>query len=377
MNPTEILSDLLSDKIIREPSFSEEFLTRISVADVKNIVTDMKKNYGSFLGAYPLENKFSLHFERAKVPTQITLNAKGQIIGLWFDAPVAEGGIKTHLAEITKLSGQTSVLISSDGKIMGSHAPDEILAVGSAGKLVVLLALKRKILAGELALDDVVHLNPHWKSLPSGQLQDWPDDTTLTLATLSHLMISVSDNTATDALIDIVGREAIEAITPLNTPFITTREMFILKTEEHANLRSLWRKGDVEDRRQILEQIKHLPSPPINSIVDVISPELNWQMSARELCNFLEEIADMTSASINPGLAVRKDWETVVYKGGSDFGVLNLSTRMIGKNGTAYTVVATWNNDSALNHEKLMAPYCGILSRLAESELQSLPATTP
>jgi len=54
---------------------------------------------------------------------------------------------------------------------------------------------------------------------------------------LANRMISISDNTATDHLLLTVGREAVESIQAamghsapgLNAPFITTRELFVLK----------------------------------------------------------------------------------------------------------------------------------------------------
>ena len=53
-------------------------------------------------------------------------------------------------------------------------------------------------------------------------------------------MISVSDNTATDMLINLVGRSAVEAALTatgmaspaLDRPFLTTREIFILKLDQ-------------------------------------------------------------------------------------------------------------------------------------------------
>ena len=59
-------------------------------------------------------------------------------------------------------------------------------------------------------------------------------------------MITVSDNTATDHLMDLVGREAVEQIQlemghsepTVNVPYPTTRELTIL----------LWSDSDVGDR---------------------------------------------------------------------------------------------------------------------------------
>jgi hypothetical protein len=47
-------------------------------------------------------------------------------------------------------------------------------------------------------------------------------------------MISVSDNTAADALLSIAGRENVEKFAPRNRPFLSTREAFILKAVPNA-----------------------------------------------------------------------------------------------------------------------------------------------
>ena len=72
--------------------------------------------------------------------------------------------------------------------------------------------LREEVEAGRRAWDEVVRLEEAWKSLPSGLLQGWPEGSPLTLHTLAALMISLSDNTATDALIALLGRERLEAL---------------------------------------------------------------------------------------------------------------------------------------------------------------------
>lgn len=71
--------------------------------------------------------------------------------------------------------------------------------------------------------------------------------------------------------------------------------------------------------------------------------------------------------SINPGVARASDWTEIAYKGGSNAGVLNLTTLVTGKDGSQHCVSATWNGDSPLDEPKLMAPYRGILRALAAS----------
>ena len=211
----------------------------------------------------------------------------------------------------------------------------------------------------------MVNLDPSWKSLPSSQLRDWPDGTPLTVATLAHLMISISDNTATDALIRIVGRQAVEAISPRNTPFLTTRELFTLKTQENAPLRAEWQKSDVAHRRAILGRIADAPLPPPTSVSPVATQEVEWFVTAQELCGLLDVTADLPSVAISPGPVDRNGWQSVAYKGGSEVGVLNFSSRLTDKSGRVQCVVATWDSDGPLDENRLILPYQGLVHRLA------------
>src|SRR5215472_9459217 len=117
----------------------------------------------------------------------------------------------------------------SDGSQRGAIEADTALAVGSTFKLAALATLRSDVDKKKRSWKDVVELRPEAKSLPSGVLQDWPDHAPLTLYTLAALMISQSDNTATDALIGLLGREKVEAFASRNKPYLTTREMFVLK----------------------------------------------------------------------------------------------------------------------------------------------------
>jgi len=241
--PEKTLEALFKAETVDAATFGADFLAKVPVAQVTQIISGMKKDYGPLIGVNAAGDAFMLRFEHVEVPARITLNAEGRIIGLRFGPP--QGDIDTLVAAIKALPGRTSLLIATDGKPVAAYEADTPLAVGSAAKLAVLLALKRAIAQKRFAWNTVVNLDPSWKSLPSSQLRDWPDGTPLTVATLAHLMISISDNTATDALIRIVGREAVEAISPRNTPFLTTRELFTLKTQENAPLRAEWQKSDV------------------------------------------------------------------------------------------------------------------------------------
>src|SRR5207249_4798791 len=108
--------------------------------------------------------------------------------------------------------------------------------LGSMFKVYVLGAVSKKIKAGGLTWDTPLTITADVKSLPSGRLQDRPDGSTVTVREAAKLMISISDNTAADLLARTVGREAVQEQVKAwggqvakNTPFLTTRELFLIK----------------------------------------------------------------------------------------------------------------------------------------------------
>jgi beta-lactamase class A len=250
--------------------------------------------------------------------------------------------------------------VRSDGKDAVAQNADTPLAVGSAAKLAILKALKDAVADGRLRWDQTVPLKSEWRSLPTGILQDWPPGTSVTIATLGTLMMSLSDNTATDALIDLVGRANVEAITPRNTPFPTTAELFKLKTKGRGDLRAKWRSADAAGRRSLLDTIAALPLPKVADLEPAATAEIEWFFSAHELCGLLEATAGMPMF-INPGLADAAAWRSVAFKGGSETGVLNLSTRLAGDDGAVHCVVATWNTAETLDQRRLYEPFRGLL----------------
>jgi hypothetical protein len=368
MTPQATLEALMTPNGLTAARFADSFRAKVSFAEVEALVASLIGKHGPLQGIDKAGEGFTLRFARANLPTSITLDKDGRIISLWFSAAETLGSVADLAKEIQALPGKTALLVVSNSEDIFAHAAEQPLAVGSAAKLAVLVAVQGAVEQGRLRWDQVVPLDPAWKSLPSGQLQAWPDGTPLTLATLANLMISVSDNTATDALIRIAGREAVEAVSPANAPFPTTRELFTLKTADKAPVRAEWVAGDAAARRAILDGIANEPLPLVGAISSSATHDVEWFFTARELCRLLDQTAALPSVGINPGLASARAWKSVAYKGGSEIGVLNLSTRVVDRDGGVHCVVASWNDDAPLDDERLFAPYRGILNRLAERE---------
>lgn len=365
--PVSVLKQLFETPAPGNIRFAPNFLTQVPAEEVTRIVTRLVSAHGQLQGVEADGDSYRLRFGSAEVPARIYLDSKARIAGLWFGAPFASGPLSQHVAAITELPGKVSLLVLDAGVPIVSHDAEMPLAVGSGMKLAVLEALARAVRSGERRWSDVVAIRDIWKSLPSGMLQDWPNGASVTLETLAHLMMSISDNTATDALIHVLGSKAIERISPRNTPFLTTRAFFTLKSRENGALRASWANGGIEDRRRILERIAEQPLPSAGALTtEPTFDEVEWFMSATELCAVLNAVSDLPSGKINPGPLPTGPWRTFTYKGGSETGVLNLSSRVVGADGRARCVVATWNHPAPLDENRLLAPYRGLLAAMAE-----------
>src|SRR4051794_32256023 len=89
---------------------------------------------------------------------------------------------------------------------------DELVVAASVFKLPVLVELCRQAAAGELALTDRVTVPTDGHRTPGGiGLSAMLDAVELSLRDLSYLMMSISDNHATDVIVQRLGLDAINA----------------------------------------------------------------------------------------------------------------------------------------------------------------------
>ncbi len=235
-------------------------------------------------------------------------------------------------------------------------AADEAMPLGSVFKLFVLGTLADAIAAGDISWDDEIVIRDELKSIPSGILQDEADGTVKTVREVAELMISISDNTATDHIIDLLGRERIEAHLPelgltepeLNVPFLTTRELTALKVGPSAGLGEQYVVGDVDARRAILEQISDITVAdlPIQDLDEPIRPDtLEWFASPADMCTVFAGIwadGDDTVREIltsNPGVAPAPGvWDEVAFKGGSEPGLLAVAWLTVAPDGRVFVM---------------------------------------
>lgn len=216
------LRDLLSTDTIPIESFTQSFLEAVPETKLRVALRPFRQNYGKVRRVSLDGERYVVWTESHKIPVTLRRNLAGKIHTFFFHTPARlVANLKADLAPIEKLPGKIAYLITKNGKELAASGENAPLAVGSAFKLAVLAALKSRVDQGKAKWADVIRLQSKHKSLPSGILQDMSAGAPLTLHSAAALVIAQSDNTATDLLIDYLGRKEVEKIAGI-APLLTT-----------------------------------------------------------------------------------------------------------------------------------------------------------
>jgi beta-lactamase class A len=345
--------------------FAPSFLAKVPATALDGPLRSIRDSLGALRSVVAAPPRYRADYERGSMDVDAKLDDVGRFTLLFLHPPMplpksAEEALKVFAA----LPGKVRVATLVDGKPGAALAPDAPLAVGSTFKLAVLAALRRRVAAGAMSWADVVTLDARWRSLPTGVLQEWPVGMHLTLETLAGAMISVSDNTAADALAALVGRAEVERSAPPRArPLLTTRELFVLKAPANAPLLARWRKANLEGRRALLGEIDARPLPSWWDPEGPTALDVEWYFSTRELCALMAEVEDLPLMTINPGIGRMAPGDRIAYKGGSEPGVVNLTVAV--RRGARHVCVsATWNDAHEVDTLKLVVATRGLVAAL-------------
>ena len=89
-----------------------------------------------------------------------------------------------------------------------------------------------------------------------------------------------------------------------------------------------------------------LPLPAADQLLTTPEPPVEWHYSVRTLCKLATRVAGRPIMSINPGVADPTLFRHVAYKGGSDLGIINLTTVVTTVRGTRLCFSATLNDST-------------------------------
>ena len=121
--------------------------------------------------------------------------------------------------------------------LLAGHGLTDPVPVASMFKLWVLDALARAIANGNIGWDTLVPIRDDLRSDPSGEVYGYPTGQRVTVSQIAELMISISDNTATDHLIELIGRDAISDVIRELAPDGASRTLPLLSTADMARLK--------------------------------------------------------------------------------------------------------------------------------------------
>lgn len=387
-----------------EKLFTEAFIKKVPALQLTGVFKQYFASSGNCIKIALVKSvneysaKYDFFFDKKfSVPVTIAVEAKEPFLinSLFFGPPVFLAADFTELInELKLLPGKTSLLAAklTDGGITplveynsGSH-----MAIGSAFKLYILSELIHSINNGERKWTDIIELKKEAISLPSGVLHLKPAGTKIRLDSLATYMISISDNTATDNLLYLAGRENVEKILPvtghskpeLNIPFLATMEMFKLKGDPSKKVINAYIESN--DKRKFITE--ELPKIKRESFVMWKGPlfidKVEWFASTKDLCNVMNWIRINTNnekdnitrnvLSKNPGIPISKDkWSYIGYKGGSEPGVMNMTYLLRSAAGEWYALSCGWNDTNAPVDESKFAGMVSRAVQLLESKNQN------
>ena len=321
--------------------------------------------------ATPLSAYVRVRYERGILNLQIAVDgaAPHQIVGLLLTGTeVAGDSLDKLTADFRALPGGSGFGLYALGagapRLVAGLNAERPAPLGSAFKLWVLGELVRETAAGERKWGDVVPVGT--ASLPSGMTQAWPKGSPTTLQTLALLMISISDNTATDTLVTLEGTKldgfVAKAGAPGLAPMLTTRQMFAIKAAGNADLAAKWAAATspAARRKLLTDNEAKLAATPVDASMfadnkPLAIDTLEWFASPAQTAAMLDWFRTtggepaLSILAVNPGIdpTTRAKFDYVGFKGGSEPGVITLNLLVRRKDGRWLALAANWHRADA------------------------------
>jgi hypothetical protein len=262
----------------------------------------------------------------------------------------------------------------SKGSCLSIHqlAPSTPRPLASEFKLFVLGALAHQVASGRVGWKQELTVQDQLRSAGnpegSGSLQFSPAGTKVSVQETATKMISISDTTAADLLINLVGRSSVEtqvrrwSSTPeLDVPFLTTREALLLHYADFPILANAYLSRAPSGREAFL-----------SSSVDPLSlseaqgsteprdiDKIEWFGSPDGICRAFAGLQQLSrQPKLSPiasvfsvdkgGLGLNtSEWPTVWFKGGSEPGVETLGYLATNSSGQTFVVSVMLSNATA------------------------------
>jgi beta-lactamase class A len=361
--------------------FDASFLAQVGATKLNSALVQLQSaSRPALVGLFsqdPTALKALANFGGTELSVSISVDAAGLIDGLLLaphlpPSPTSWDQLDAALTALAPNVGFLAAEVSADGTCAPIHAmnPSTARPLGSMFKLFVLGALAHEIAAGHAGWNQTLTVRDALKSVGSeaGSLQYRPAGSQVSVQQAATKMISISDNTAADMLINLVGRSGVESQVrmwssraSLDNPFLTTRELFLLHYVNFPNLADEY-LGLQPDRRAafLASSVDPLALSQVRGSTDPRDVDnIEWFASPRDMCRAFAGLHQLSTQSglapIGAVLSVnqggigldRAHWPTVWFKGGSEPGVLTLGYLAKNDKGQTFVVVAMAENPKA------------------------------
>lgn len=358
-----------------EGAFDASFKAQVPKAQFEALGAQLRAQHGKAVGIEqvtprtPHQAVVRVGFEKSVATIQIVVDPAPphSITGLLISQVEPRGdGLAQIEADFRALPGTAAYGIYRLGDSRTPVAElrgDAMMPLGSAFKLWVLAEAARQVQSGTRQWSDVVKLDT--RSLPSGITQNWPTGAPVTLHSLATLMISISDNTATDTLLRALGRDAVDAMVAragasnpgATLPVLTTIEAFQLKSPANADLATAWKAAGPDGRRKLLRDnaarlAATTPDPGMFG-AKPLALDVEWFASPRDQAALLDWLRTRGGAealaimAVNPQTPGDTGFAYAGFKGGSEPGVIYGSWLVRTKAGQWYAITGGWTRPDA------------------------------
>lgn len=346
----EINSDELSTEDELETRFDVSFFESITVPEMHATLDDLRAAQVWTPTAYEGDDaqaKITIESSAVTYDMSVSVTGDGVMNALFFGQPEPEHTPAASWDDLQAQLEEAPYEVSLQVREVGVVQPDVLIGdagsspIGSIIKLYVLGGVVDAVDSGALTWESPLTIDAEVRSLPTGELQDLPDGSTVTVLEAAQKMMAISDNTATDLLIRAVGKDAVSAALVEmghaspddNAPLLTTRELFWIGWGDE-DLRERWADADAVEREALLAEVP-AGVPDANSLDWSVAA---WQSGAewfathddivRAHVALQERAATAAGApvrdilSANPGVAFGDEWTYVGFKGGSSMGAI-------------------------------------------------------
>lgn len=359
-------------------TFDARFLNEVPVERLRALTSQIAaqggavEGYADFRREQQRSATFTLRLANATAPARIELGPgdKALVAGFRIFAVTPSGDSFDKLeADFASLPGKAGFAVYRLGNgapvLMKGREAATPFAVGSSFKLYVLAALARQVKEGKRRWSDVVPVSG--KSFPSGTIHSLPEGAPVTVHTLASLMIAISDNTATDMLVRLVGQEALAREVRLGgharpeamAPMMTTAQLFALKRGGAAVAERYAGASPQERQRQLagldMSRIAEADPGEVFGHGPVAIDRIEWFASPTDLAGVMDDLRRLDSREVFDILAINPAMDDstarargyVGYKGGSEDGVISMTWLLRDKAGSWSVVTGSWNDPTA------------------------------